>query len=139
MGEFISKNQQKIAIITGYIMVFMLAFGLGRVTILVPHPPEIRVEEPNSLTQGNSTPEIRGAQSETAPKDTAAPAVKSSGQEATSGFAPVNGGCNGRIKGSSSKIYHLPGGAFYDRTTKPARCFDAESQAQAAGYRKSAR
>src|SRR6185503_47632 len=31
-----------------------------------------------------------------------------------------------KIKGTSSKIYHLPGGAFYDRVTNPAACFNTE-------------
>ena len=45
--------------------------------------------------------------------------------------------CEGKIKGNpSSKIYHVPGGAFYDRLTD-AVCFDTEEEAQAAGFRKS--
>ena len=49
--------------------------------------------------------------------------------------------CTGKIKGnisSSSKIYHMPGGAFYKRTV-PEMCFDTESQAMGAGFRKSQR
>ncbi len=42
------------------------------------------------------------------------------------------------IKGSKSKTYHVPGGAFYDRTT-PAACFNSEDEAMAAGYKKSSR
>lgn len=43
------------------------------------------------------------------------------------------------IKGNaSSMIYHVPGGAFYDRT-KPEQCFATESAARAEGYRKSQR
>lgn len=42
------------------------------------------------------------------------------------------------IKGSKSKIYHLKGGAFYERTNA-AQCFNTEAEAQAAGYRKSSR
>lgn len=134
MNEFLSKNQQKIAIIAGYIIVFMLAFGLGRITVLRPAPPEIRVEEPTSKIQANSTAEVQGAQSQIPQAAAAAPQ-----NSYFSGFAPVAGGCEGKIKGSSSHIYHLPGGAFYDRTTKPAWCFNTEAEAQAAGFRKSAR
>ena len=39
---------------------------------------------------------------------------------------------------SASKIYHVKGGAFYDRTN-PEQCFDTEAEAIAAGYRKSSR
>ncbi|CAG9619453.1 sunset domain-containing protein [Sutcliffiella rhizosphaerae] len=35
-------------------------------------------------------------------------------------------------------IYHVPGGVFYDRTT-PVEWFHTEEEAEAAGYRKSAR
>ena len=43
------------------------------------------------------------------------------------------------IKGNaSSMIYHVPGGAFYDRT-KPEECFASEAAAQNAGYRRSMR
>lgn len=42
------------------------------------------------------------------------------------------------IKGSKSKIYHIPGGSFYDRTTA-AQCFTTEEEAIAAGFTKSSR
>ena len=47
--------------------------------------------------------------------------------------------CEGKIKGSGSYIYHLPGGSFYAKTTSPIACFDTEAQAIAAGFRKSSR
>ncbi len=40
------------------------------------------------------------------------------------------------IKGSKSKIYHLPEGAFYDRTNA-MECFATEQEAINAGYTKS--
>ncbi len=42
------------------------------------------------------------------------------------------------IKGSKSKIYHVPGGSFYERTNA-AQCFNSEEAAQSAGYTKSTR
>jgi len=43
------------------------------------------------------------------------------------------------IKGNSdSMIYHVPGGAYYAKTN-PEECFNSESAARAAGYRKSLR
>ncbi len=42
------------------------------------------------------------------------------------------------IKGNQSGIYHVPGGAYYSRTT-PERCFATEGDAQRAGYRRSMR
>lgn len=43
----------------------------------------------------------------------------------------------GNISGTG-KIYHLPDGAFYERTTAEM-CFDSEQEAQAAGFTKSSR
>ena len=51
----------------------------------------------------------------------------------------ANTGTECFIKGSKSRIYHLPGGAFYERTTNPAACFNSEAEAQAAGFTKSSR
>lgn len=47
--------------------------------------------------------------------------------------APIKGN---RSANASTKIYHLPGGAFYNKTT-PVRCFASEDDAVAAGYRRS--
>lgn len=120
--------------VTGYILVFLLAFGLGRITILLPHPPEIRVEEPDAL-QVNNSAEVQGAQSQQSIGEVR-PVVS---EQSPTSFAPVNGDCRGKIKGSSGKIYHVPGGAFYDRTIKPQLCFETETAAAAAGFRKSVR
>ncbi len=51
---------------------------------------------------------------------------------------PAGQGSACPVKGSSSRVYHLPGGAFYDRTNA-AVCFNTEAEAVAAGYRKSSR
>ncbi|WP_315968179.1 sunset domain-containing protein [Priestia megaterium] len=49
-----------------------------------------------------------------------------------------NMSCSGQIKGNkNSKIYHVPGGAYYDRTQDNIVWFCSEADAQAAGYRKS--
>ncbi len=58
---------------------------------------------------------------------------------------PAHGQCPSEhpIKGnlttsSGEKIYHVPGGQFYDRTI-PEECFATEADARAAGYRRSQR
>ena len=56
-----------------------------------------------------------------------------------------SGGC--RIKGNISRngerIYHVPGGYYYDRTridtSKGERCFSSEAEARAVGWRRSRR
>ena len=56
--------------------------------------------------------------------------------------APSNANHEGEIKGNinskGEKIYHVPGGAYYDRTVAE-EWFKTEEEAQAAGYRKSSR
>ncbi|MEL5939852.1 hypothetical protein WN865_09990 [Tetragenococcus halophilus] len=44
----------------------------------------------------------------------------------------VNG--NGLIKGSKSKIYHVPGLQYYDQTTNPERTFRLIEEAENAEY-----
>lgn len=45
----------------------------------------------------------------------------------------------GLIKGSVNNIYHVPGGAYYERTKNVVQWFNTEAEAQAAGYRRSQR
>lgn len=122
MKQFANAHQQKIVLTIGYVLVGLLAFGLGRLTAAKKEAPDIRVEQAN--LPANYTPTVAGLQTNTAPI-----------QAATT----TTDNCAGKIKGSSSMIYHVPGGAFYDKTTHPTRCFDTEAQAQAAGFRKSSR
>lgn len=42
---------------------------------------------------------------------------------------------NGLIKGSSQRIYHLPGSEYYNRTTKPIKMFKTEAEAIKSGFR----
>lgn len=48
--------------------------------------------------------------------------------------------CNGQVKGnissSGEKIYHVPGGQFYNKT-KAEYCFKTTDQAKKAGFRAS--
>jgi competence protein ComEC len=68
------------------------------------------------------------------PAPAPAVAAPSSGEKQ---YVDANG--NGLIKGNaSSKIYHLPGGAYYNKT-KAEVWFKTESEAQSAGYRRSLR
>lgn len=62
--------------------------------------------------------------------------TNSTAKPTNSATATTSGDCP--IKGSKSKIYHVPGGAFYDRTAA-SQCFATEAEAQVAGYTKSSR
>lgn len=57
------------------------------------------------------------------------------------GPTKTNNASECKIKGNvsgRSKVYHLQGGAFYERTQEEA-CFNTESEAQSAGFIKSSR
>jgi len=122
-------HERELALCVGYILVALLFYNLGQFKSTL-HPPEIRVEEPtidltqvyDNLKSGNLQPAVAG-------------------QAAAQGGTGGEQNCAGKIKGnisSSGKIYHLPGGTFYDRTN-PEMCFTTEAEAQAAGFRKSSR
>lgn len=125
LKDFIKSHQQKLVLMIGYALVAALGFGLGQLTTADKSGPQIRVEQA-FLSPSNYT-----AKSEPAQLAQAGQVLAQSASQADT--------CQGKIKGSSSFTYHVPGGAFYDRTTKPIRCFDTEAQAQAAGFKKSNR
>ncbi len=117
-----AASGHKIALLIGYLLVALLAFNLGKITTFKPQAPEIKIEEP-TIPLANHSQEQGIVQS----------------TQTSTGNDPFD--CTGKIKGnigSSGKIYHLPGGAFYTRTNAEM-CFNTETEAQAAGFRKSSR
>ena len=108
----------------------LLFFSVGRY-VSKTGPPDIKIEEPPvDLSQVNNILNSSLPQSEIDDSNSNSVAGETTDQD-----------CTGRIKGnigSSGKIYHIPGGSFYDRTV-PELCFDNENEAQAAGFRKSQR
>lgn len=61
-----------------------------------------------------------------------------SSTENNSNTSSGHGSIKGNINSKGEKIYHVPGGAFYDKTDAE-EWFNTEAEAQAAGYRKSKR
>ena len=53
----------------------------------------------------------------------------------SSGNQYVDSNGNGLIKGSSSHIYHVPGGKYYDKTINVVKWFKTVKEAEDAGYR----
>ena len=53
----------------------------------------------------------------------------------SSGDQYVDSNGNGLIKGSKSKIYHVPGSTSYEKTTNVVQWFKTIEEAEAAGYR----
>lgn len=128
MSFSIKHHQREIALVSGYALVALLFFNLGRITFQKPGP-EIQITEPLlDLSQLNSNSNN---------KETQSPAVS----ESVAGQSFSAQDCAGKIKGnisSSGRIYHLPNGAFYKRTI-PELCFNTEAEAREAGFRKSTR
>jgi hypothetical protein len=123
--SYIKNNQQILILAVGYLLIAALGFSIGRISAVDFKSPEISVEEV-FVAPLNNTQNLPVAQSETAANN------------------PANAGnsCNGQIKGNISskgeKIYHIPDGAFYDRTT-PEMCFATEAEAKSGGFRKSSK
>ena len=120
--NLVKTHQNTIVLSVGYVLVAILAFGIGRISALELTAPDVRVEEVFQAPLNNTaiSESVQSAQ-------IINPAAESAQN------------CAGKIKGSASQIYHVPSGAFYERTTKPVACFDTEAEAQAAGFRKSSR
>lgn len=119
--KFLKTNQEKIALIVGFLLIAGLGFFLGRITALQYSAPEIKIDEVFSNPFNNS-------------------------QNLTISQPAANFGggldCQGKIKGNINtngrKLYHMPNGAFYTRTN-PEMCFNTEAEATAAGFVKSSR
>ncbi|WP_254909265.1 sunset domain-containing protein [Clostridium tyrobutyricum] len=66
------------------------------------------------------------------------PSSSTQSSTSTQSSSSGQGKIKGNINSKGEKIYHVPGGAYYDRTDAE-EYFDTEAQAQAAGYRPSKR
>jgi hypothetical protein len=63
--------------------------------------------------------------------------LAAAGPASSTWVTPIDGACPSGypIKGNSnSRIYHVPGGRFYERTV-PERCYASATDAEADGYR----
>ena len=108
--EFIKNNQQVIVLTAGYLLVAAISFGLGGVIAL----------KNNSVEATDQAPLLNNSQN--------------------LGSAQSSTDCQikGNINSKGSKIYHIPGGAFY-KQTNAEQCFTTEEQAKTAGFIKSSR
>lgn len=110
--------------------VFMAGFGAGKLHSGVSSngPAKRTLSNYTTNTEGTeSKNNVEGSDKNLSSNPKATPNTSSS---------TTTGECY--IKGSKSKIYHMPGGSFYERTNA-AQCFATEADAQAAGYTKSSR
>jgi hypothetical protein len=119
------ENRQNIALGVGYILVFLLGLGVGK----YDQEWQKRVVR----LQNNYNTKSTNLQKETV--------VQEKGDEEAKVLSEdTNQTCliKGNISAQGKKIYHIPGGSFYERV-KPEECFASEALARAAGFVKSSR
>lgn len=137
-------------LLLGFMLVFLVGFGVGRLAP-VSRKANISKDYSNYSTKtpaetthpaADAEGQVRGVTAveiakdpETRPQDSVVPK-----DEAQIKSHLPNGVCGikGNISAKGDKIYHIPGGAFFDRV-KPEQCFSTETEAKAAGFRKSSR
>ncbi|PTQ50947.1 MAG: hypothetical protein HSCHL_2036 [Hydrogenibacillus schlegelii] len=95
--------------------------------------------EPDAQTRTDRQTKI-GAQQTPAQSNSPKPNTQSSGAvQGTGGYdCPAGYPIKGNINSKGEKIYHVPGGQFYDKT-KPEMCFKTPGDAEKAGFRASKR
>lgn len=131
--DFVTEPNNKQKIITGicFVLVFLVGFGTGRGEGLYEKNKQQSKETQSKYTTKQGTKETG-----TIPQPTQTEAILTPPPAPTT----TTGECvvKGNVSTSGNKIYHVKGGAFYDKV-KPEQCFGTEQDAQAAGFRKSSR
>lgn len=118
------------AVALGFVLVFLLGFGTG---IFEKDRRKAPASLPNYTTNTEKTVEKPAIET----KSTFQIGENKVLGQATSSLSTQECLIKGNIS-ANSKIYHVKGGAFYDRTN-PEMCFSTEQQALDAGFRKSSR
>jgi hypothetical protein len=123
------ENKEKIVLGVCFVLVFIVGFGAGKFDGSVKAS---NYKSPNNYTTstGKQTTPFVSKEGDDAAKPTVAGAATSTPSLA----CPVKG----NISAKGKKIYHVQGGAFYNRV-KPEQCFNTEAEALAAGFVKSSR
>ena len=100
-----------------------------------------REKRPPSAPQAPEWAPLRAAPTKSSTSATPTTSTRVETPSEPDWIAPVDGTCplSHPVKGNAnSRIYHLPGGRFYDSTV-PERCYRDESAAEADGMRASKR
>jgi len=119
------ENRQNIVLGVGYVLVFLLGLGVGRY--------DQEWQKRVTRLQNNYNTKSTNLQ-----KETTVPEGDDTAEKVLSATAAQPCLIKGNISAQGKKIYHVPGGSFYERT-KAEECFTSESQAKAAGFVKSSR
>lgn len=123
--EKIRENKQQIITAICFVLVFIVGFGTGR------YERELR----RSLNPIQKNYNTTTAKTPLKTTDLVQAKETVQGTSTTASSACV---VKGNISTAGKKIFHVKGGAFYDRV-KPEQCFGSEAEAISSGYIKSSR
>lgn len=130
LKNYFQEHKKELMLGVGFVVVFIVGFGAGRFDKYSTR--QHSKQQANYTTNKAAAPvkatgEVKGEVTEKATQSASTTPAKA-------------GECKikGNISSSKKKIYHMPGGAFYERT-QPEQCFNTEAEAQAAGFVRSSR
>lgn len=123
------ENKDKLVLGLSFVLIFIVGFGAGN------YVRETRRETYKVQTNYTTvTAKKPAAGAVTAQKTDAIASTSSPANNAPASACVIKG----NISTAGKKIYHIKGGAFYERT-KAEMCFNTEAEALAAGFIKSSR
>jgi hypothetical protein len=129
--KWCKEEKDKIVIGMCFVLIFIVGFGSGK---YVQNGVSSAQSQNNYTTNSNKKPFFQ-PNTATGGETAAKPAVSPPQVLGATTTLPCI--IKGNIS-SNKKIYHVKGGAFYDRT-KAEMCFNTEDEAQGAGFVKSSR
>lgn len=138
--KWVLEHKKEFQILIGSIGVFWLGFGVGEYNKnnqLLGNYNKNNQQQQKLQQEGGGLQEDKPLKTENKVADENSNVVNSSTQNT---LIRKDNSCiiKGNISGTGSKIYHIKGGAFYERTN-PEQCFNTEEEAKVGGFRKSSR
>ena len=124
------ENKNKLVVSVSFVLIFVVGFGTGRYEKQIRR--DVYKPQTNYTTKAGEKPVVGAANP---PLGTAQGGGGEKVAVAATGTAVTLCVIKGNIS-SSKKIYHVKGGAFFERTNAEM-CFNTEAEAIAAGFVKS--
>lgn len=125
IGEWLKRNQADIAVVIGFVLVAIIAFGAGRISApeIIRNP--IVIDEPNALSSINVFGGVSQSFNASAGDPVKAPSVLTGQASAKGLFVASRGGTK----------YHWPWCSYGERIKLENQIwFNSEAEAQKAGY-----
>ncbi len=140
---FVSDHRTQVHGLLVLVVVFFIGVGVGKISNTQNSKAtksylEYNTNSPAKTIKADAPKEAVLDAATATPTPAITPEATPSNTAATT---PAKPSTNCIVKGnvsSKDKIYHVKGGAFYDRVT-PELCFATEAEAKLAGFRKSSR